>query len=279
LIYSRREVHVAEFDLSGVKTYPLASRKSKANAADFAKPFKDGAGAALLESFPSILGAADLKAVAAALVFVTACGAGPTQPGTNNTDIVSLQVVCPGSLLVGQTVFCAAVAQSRGGSSSTVTPSSSWSSSDPAVASMGPAGAVTGRAAGKAVASASYLGQSGSAQVSVEAQDVLRVEASAQQGTFRVGNSVTMWLQGFYGVASADTGQLSLVITSQNGAVVSTSGPQTVARGGDSFILSSRFTIPAGSTQVCRTAVLQIGSVVISASGASGLQPCIGVIQ
>jgi len=50
-----------------VKTYPLASRKSKARAADFATPFKNPAGAALVESLPSILGGADLKAVAAAL--------------------------------------------------------------------------------------------------------------------------------------------------------------------------------------------------------------------
>ena len=28
-----------EFDLSGVKTYPLGSRKSKANASDFARPY------------------------------------------------------------------------------------------------------------------------------------------------------------------------------------------------------------------------------------------------
>jgi len=56
-----------EFDLSGVKTYPLASRKSKANVADFARPLPGPAGAALLQSLPSILGGADLKAVAAAL--------------------------------------------------------------------------------------------------------------------------------------------------------------------------------------------------------------------
>jgi hypothetical protein len=56
-----------EFDLSGVKTYPLASRRSKANAADFAAPFKDPAGAAFVASLPSILGGADLKAVAAAM--------------------------------------------------------------------------------------------------------------------------------------------------------------------------------------------------------------------
>lgn len=56
-----------EFDLSGVKTYPLASRSSKANAADFARPFKEPGGAAFLESLPSILGGADVKAVAAAM--------------------------------------------------------------------------------------------------------------------------------------------------------------------------------------------------------------------
>jgi hypothetical protein len=56
-----------EFDLSGVKTYPLASRKSKANATDFARPLPGPAGAALLESLPSILGGADLRAVVAAL--------------------------------------------------------------------------------------------------------------------------------------------------------------------------------------------------------------------
>jgi hypothetical protein len=56
-----------EFDLSAVKTYPLASRKSKAKAADFATAFKGPGGAALVESLPSILGGADLKAVAAAM--------------------------------------------------------------------------------------------------------------------------------------------------------------------------------------------------------------------
>jgi hypothetical protein len=57
-----------EFDLSGVRTYPLASRKSKANAADFARPYAPGAGVrALLESLPNILGAADFMAVVAAI--------------------------------------------------------------------------------------------------------------------------------------------------------------------------------------------------------------------
>ena len=57
-----------EFDLSGVRTYPLASRKSKANAADFATPVRAGSGvAALVDSLPNILAAADFKAVVAAM--------------------------------------------------------------------------------------------------------------------------------------------------------------------------------------------------------------------
>ena len=57
-----------EFDLSGVRTYPLASRKSKAKSADFARPFNPGSGVTgLVESLPSILAAADFKAVVAAL--------------------------------------------------------------------------------------------------------------------------------------------------------------------------------------------------------------------
>jgi hypothetical protein len=57
-----------EFDLSGVRTYPLASRKSKANAADFARPFVPGSGMrGWLESLPNILAAADFRRVVEAI--------------------------------------------------------------------------------------------------------------------------------------------------------------------------------------------------------------------
>jgi hypothetical protein len=57
-----------EFDLSGIQTYPLASRRSKANAADFAAVYKTGSGVrGLVESLPSILAGADFKAVVAAI--------------------------------------------------------------------------------------------------------------------------------------------------------------------------------------------------------------------
>ena len=66
-----------EFDVSGVRTYPLASRRSKVRAADFARPHRPGGTvAAWLESLPAILGARDLKAVAAAIGDARRGGAG-----------------------------------------------------------------------------------------------------------------------------------------------------------------------------------------------------------
>ena len=66
-----------EFDLSDVQTYPLASRASKANVADFGKPYVKGAGLpAWLDSLPGMLGAADLRSVARAIVAARASGGG-----------------------------------------------------------------------------------------------------------------------------------------------------------------------------------------------------------
>ncbi len=57
------------FDLSGISTYPLKSRKSKARAEDFAKPAPDGATIdAFIDSLPDILAAAQFKAVVRAIV-------------------------------------------------------------------------------------------------------------------------------------------------------------------------------------------------------------------
>src|SRR5262245_42588002 len=57
-----------EFDLSGVTTYPLKSRKSKVTASDFARPSNRSTTVGeFVESLPNILAAADLKAIIAAI--------------------------------------------------------------------------------------------------------------------------------------------------------------------------------------------------------------------
>ena len=58
-----------EFDLAGVKTYPLRSRQSKVTLAQFATPYKKGTGVdGLLKTLPALLAASDFKAVVQALL-------------------------------------------------------------------------------------------------------------------------------------------------------------------------------------------------------------------
>ena len=57
-----------EFDLSDVRTYPLASRPSKARREDFARPWQPSTGmAGFLDSLPNMLAASDFRAVVAAM--------------------------------------------------------------------------------------------------------------------------------------------------------------------------------------------------------------------
>jgi len=66
-----------EFDLSDITTYPLATRASKVKAEDFAKPHvKGGSASAFFDNLPNILGAADFKAVARAIVDARRSGGG-----------------------------------------------------------------------------------------------------------------------------------------------------------------------------------------------------------
>jgi hypothetical protein len=66
-----------EFDLSGVRTYPLASRRSKARAEDFARPYRPGEGLrGWLDALPDILAAADFRAVVERLLAAKRTGGG-----------------------------------------------------------------------------------------------------------------------------------------------------------------------------------------------------------
>ncbi len=196
--------------------------------------------------------------------------AGPAVPSAPSFDVVCV----PATLFVGQTGFCyALVTGTQTGLAAT------WSSSDPSIASFGPAGSLKGWSAGQVVVTGTYQGKSESASVSVRAEDVLQVLASTFQGVFRPGNSVMMGVGGFYGVASAESGLLNLVVTDQNNSLVSASDPQVVARGGDSLVIHHTFTIPAGTTRLCRTAVLQIGPVTLTSTGPSSIFPCVDVTQ
>ena len=62
-------------DLGGVRTYPLASRKSKVTRADFARPLPRGSRVGeLLDSLPRILGAQALRDLAAEVLRARSLG-------------------------------------------------------------------------------------------------------------------------------------------------------------------------------------------------------------
>jgi hypothetical protein len=66
-----------EFDLSGIRTYPLAGRPSKARAEDFARPYDRGTGVVgLVDSLPNILAGADFRHVVRALLEARALDGG-----------------------------------------------------------------------------------------------------------------------------------------------------------------------------------------------------------
>lgn len=66
-----------EFDLSGIQTYPLASRESKARVDDFARPVERGSAfKTWWDALPAILAGADLRRVVHALVEARRRGAG-----------------------------------------------------------------------------------------------------------------------------------------------------------------------------------------------------------
>jgi hypothetical protein len=148
-----------------------------------------------------------------------------------------------------------------------------WLSTRPDVVAVDAQGIAKGMSAGQATVTASYRGRDATASIIVTAEDALRIRAAAQQGEFRPGTTVTMWLQGYYSVASAESGRLSLRISDQTGSII-TALVSTVAKGGDFFLLSSTFVVPQNSTEVCRTAVLEVGSVTITEpqSNSSGLK-------
>ena len=141
----------------------------------------------------------------AALVMASACGdiRAPSAPSPGTR----LALTCDApTLLAGDFVVCkATVALVNVGLRSAV-----WTSSDPNIATSLGVGLFMGKSDGQATLTATYSGQSVSAPLTVHLQDVLRASAAAYGGTFKVGTTATLWLQGFYGVASADSGTLTL---------------------------------------------------------------------
>ena len=218
---------------------------------------------------------------AAAMLAVMACGSEsarmPTSPraGDGVTDVQALDVSCPAVLFVGWRGPCIAVARLRNGQAPIVSFEAAWGSSNPDLVAVDAVGLAQGKSPGSATITASYGGRTGQAPIAVRAEDALRVTSAADQGPFRPGVMVTMWLIGMYSVASAEEGHLSMRVADQEGTVAATG--QSVARGGDSFVLSVTFQVAPRSTQLCRTVVLEIGTVTLVEPAADSAFRCVTV--
>lgn len=188
----------------------------------------------------------------------------PSPMPAASDQLLGLAVSCQVALLIGERAPCIAVASYASGRQPLVSFDSAWSSSRPDVVAVDHLGISTGKSAGEATVTASYQARQATAVIVVTEEDALRISSGqAHQGNFRPGATVTMWLQGYYSVASGDSGRLNLRIADQTHTVASTA-PLTVAKGGDLFLLSSTFVVPQDSIEVCRTAVLEVGSVTIA---------------
>ena len=224
------------------------------------------------------------RALAAiSVIGISACngassgGPAPSAVSGGGDSLLSLSVTCVESaLIVGQRAPCIAAAHYRSGRQPLVSLQSTWLSSAPHVVAVDATGLSHGKSAGQAVLSATYQGQQASAVIGVSEEDALRVSAGAYGGDFTAGSTVTMWLQGYYSVASESVGRLSLRITDQDGTITA-SPPLPVEKGGDSFVLSSTFVVPAGSVELCRQAVLEVGVVTIVAPTSKEYPWCVPV--
>lgn len=214
-----------------------------------------------------------LTVLSVVALMTSACGGGGPAAPTPRFGDGPLVVTCSTvTLLAGDLAVCAATTGLRA-----VTTAAMWESSDQRIATSLGSGLFLGRADGEATVTATYSGQSKSARFRVHLEDVLRITASSYSGTFTTGSTVTFWLQGFYGVASAASGTLTMVIEDQNGTIVHTSEPLVASHGGDRYLISTSFTLPPGTTRVCRAIVLKLGPIALTADPPDSLTRCFAV--
>ena len=220
-----------------------------------------------------------LTVLATLAAFPGCGGSGGTAPTAIDQNIRVLTVECRPVVIIGEVSPCVAVAILADGRPLVVSPVATWSTGNPGIVSVNAIGDVRGVAAGQSSIRVSYGGREASTTVSVKPGDAMLVASVTEQGVFAPGNWVTLSAQGFYAVQSADAGALRLLIYDHRGtAVVGDARP--VPRGGDAFLLSVSFQVPAGSTRLCRRVRLTVGPAIIEEpSGAASESLCVAVQQ
>ena len=107
-----------------------------------------------------------LICVLALVALTMRCGdKNPTRPSGSGTAVTGLAITGPDAVLTGLSTSYTLTATSADGTTRTVTPA--WTSSNPAVASVGAAGLLGGRSHGSTTLTATYDGRSVSKPVRV----------------------------------------------------------------------------------------------------------------
>lgn len=203
-------------------------------------------------------------------------GAGPTTP-TPPPPTGGIQIVCPASLLVGQTGACSATATGANGQVEFITFTAAWSVTPSEVAEVDGVARVTGRTAGTATVRVSYGGKSATADVVVRAEDGLVVTIGTTQASGKAGEPAAIGFSGWYSVVSADSGTLEVVVRSADGRHIATA-QRDVTRGGGAFLLENKFQMPAGVGSVCGIASLRISGRFVEPTGPVARPICINEV-
>lgn len=202
-------------------------------------------------------------------------GMTPAAPSTGGLGLTKLEITCPASARLGEQKSC--FSRAFGADSIGTGVSANWSSSDPAVATVSALanfGAIATVGAGQTTIRATYGSLTAESLLTVLAEDFLDVGATGLQNVLTPGNTI-LTVQGHYGVATAESGELTAQISDQNGRLIASSPPRVVSKGGSSYLVPTTFTIPAGTTKLCWLAVLKIGATTLTAFGAPDVTvPC-----
>lgn len=201
-------------------------------------------------------------------------GTGPKTPMTPTAPAARIELVCPPSLLVGESSACAATFFSATGQVEFVTFTAAWTVTPSAVASITAAARLTGLAAGTATVRVEHSGVSSTASVAVRAEDGLVLTVATTQASGRAGEPATIDFFGWYSVVSADSGTLEVAVRAADGSTISTVR-RDVARGGGSFLLQNNFLMPAGAGRACGEASLRISGQLITPTGPVAGPVCI----
>lgn len=171
---------------------------------------------------------------------------------------------CPGTLVVGEKVVCAAFAHLKTGGTTLVTAYATWSSSNETVVSLfGPL--VFAKSDGTAVVTVNSLGHTATVAITTTfpERDALDIGSFTSGGPFRPGAVATLCLGVTYTVVTAPTGELRVQVSDQRG-VVAPGTAVSVARGADLRTLGTSFAIPQDSTRVCAVAILQVNTITVA---------------